>query len=57
MKLYVPLTESDYECSNIIGVFDSEEAAEKAWDNHYKYKGESFPRHVKCIEEHELNKA
>jgi hypothetical protein len=57
MKLYVPLTVSAYECSNIIGVFDSYEAAEKAWDDHYKYKGESFPRHAKRIEEYELNEA
>ena len=56
MKLYVALAIFDYEDSSIIGVFDSEEAAQQACDNH-KYKNGSFRGDSREVEEYELNEA
>jgi hypothetical protein len=56
MKLYVALAIFDYEGSDIIGVFDSEEVAQQACDNH-RYKDGSFRGDSREVEEYELNEA
>jgi hypothetical protein len=56
MKLYVAVAIFDYEGSSIIGVFDNEEDAQQACDNH-RYKNGSLRGDSREVEEYELNEA
>ena len=56
MKVYVAIAIFDYEGTNTIGVFDTEEKAQNACDN-YKYLDGELHGDSRIIEEHNLNEA
>lgn len=56
MRLFLAIANFDYEGSDVIGVFDTEEKAQYACDNH-KYKDGSLRGDSREVIEIELNKA
>ena len=56
MILYVAFVYFDYEGSEVIGIFDSRNAAQEACNNH-KYRDGNLRGDSRQVEEYELNKA